>query len=766
MADRYEILDKIGTGGMSDVYKAMDHLLGRNVAVKVLKSEYSEDVNFLSKFRTEAQAAAGLEHPNIVNIYDVGSENKMHYIVMEYVEGITLKTYIEKKEKLSYKEAISIAIQTANGIRVAHSKQIVHRDIKPQNIMISTEGKVKVTDFGIARAASSNTINSEAMGSVHYASPEQARNGFIDTKSDIYSLGIVMYEMVTGRVPFHGDTVVSVALQHLQEEIVLPSVFTPDIPISFEKIILKCVQKSPDRRYATIDDLIVDLKKALINPDEDFVVMDFISAQSEVNDFENEEVATRETGEVSEETAGEDDLLNEEDDEAYISPKVERVITIFAVVFLVIVAVLIFLIIGNVAKWWDLSGKKPNDPQQQQQQQQQEEENKVEVIDVRGMTFEEAKTALNKIGLGIVIEEAMTSETVEAGLIISQDVQEGVKVAPNTTIKVIVSLGKEVAENVIPDIIGFDADKAADLLQNSPYSLVVTLKYEYSDEIPMGEVMDISPKVGTSVKAGSKVTIVVSRGEEEIALPEVVGMSETQALAKLEELKFTNVKVEYETSDTVEEGYVISQTPEKGKKAKKGDEIVIVVSKGKATKYYNFSYEVTIPEDLQAKLDDGTYTRFLEMEIRLILDGSTKNFMTWNTESTTKEISVENIENVSKGQLVVLYVFEVAVIDEETGEPVLDEEGNPTYEEKSEEVRINVTFVEAGTENGGSESGNEGNTGEGDEGNTGDSNEGNTGDGNEGNTEDGDGADNGSETGNDDGADEGSQEGGETGSEG
>lgn len=273
LADRYEIVGKIGAGGMSDVYKAKDHVLSRFVAIKVLKQEFSDDRNFVTKFRTEAQSAAGLEHPNIVNIYDVGSEEGLHYIVMEHVEGITLKTYIEKKGQLTFKEAISIAIQVARGIEAAHNKHLIHRDIKPQNIIISTEGKVKVTDFGIARAASSNTISSDVMGSVHYASPEQARNGFVDGRSDIYSLGIVMYEMVTGRVPFDGDTTVAVAIQHLQEEMENPSIYATELPVSMEKIILKCTQKNPDRRYQTIADLLNDLRKALISPDEDFVVI-------------------------------------------------------------------------------------------------------------------------------------------------------------------------------------------------------------------------------------------------------------------------------------------------------------------------------------------------------------------------------------------------------------------------------------------------------------------------------------------------------------
>ncbi|NLG02737.1 MAG: Stk1 family PASTA domain-containing Ser/Thr kinase, partial [Clostridia bacterium] len=273
VGDRYEIIEKIGTGGMSDVYKAKDHKLNRFVAVKVLKAEFSANKNFVSKFRVEAQSAAGLMHPNIVNVYDVGEDDGIHYFVMELVEGITLKKYIEKKMRLSVKEAISIAIQISMGIEAAHNNNIIHRDIKPQNIIISKEGKVKVADFGIARAATSDTITSHAMGSVHYTSPEQARGGYSDAKSDIYSLGITIYEMLTGRVPFDGETTVAIAIKHIQEEIPSPREFVPEIPVSVEQIIFKCTQKNADRRYANMSEVIQDLKRSLINPDEDFVKM-------------------------------------------------------------------------------------------------------------------------------------------------------------------------------------------------------------------------------------------------------------------------------------------------------------------------------------------------------------------------------------------------------------------------------------------------------------------------------------------------------------
>ncbi len=274
IGDRYEILEKIGTGGMSDVYKGKDHKLNRPVAVKVLKQEFAENANFVSKFRAEAQAAAGMMHPNIVNVYDVGEEGGTQYIVMELVEGITLKKYIEKKSRLSVKEATSIAIQVSMGIEAAHNNHIIHRDIKPQNIMISKDGKVKVTDFGIAKAVSSNTITSNVMGSVHYTSPEQARGGYSDEKSDIYSLGITLFEMLTGRVPFNGETTVAIAIKHIQEPMPSPRTYASDIPISVEQIVLKCTQKSPDRRYQNMQELIDDLKRSLMTPDIDFVKLD------------------------------------------------------------------------------------------------------------------------------------------------------------------------------------------------------------------------------------------------------------------------------------------------------------------------------------------------------------------------------------------------------------------------------------------------------------------------------------------------------------
>lgn len=289
--NRYEIMSLIGSGGMANVYKAKDHKLNRFVAIKVLKKEYREDKVFISKFRAEAQSAAGLAHSNIVNVYDVGDEAGLQYIVMELVEGITLKDYINNKGKLSVREATSIALQISAGLEAAHNNGIVHRDVKPQNIIISTDGKVKVADFGIARATSSQTINSGVMGSVHYSSPEQSRGGYSDEKSDIYSLGITMYEMLTGKVPFDGDTAVAVAIRHLQEELPGPKEMVPEVPHSTNQIVIKCTQKSPDRRYSNMSELIHDLRESLVNPDGDFVVQQIPDRTSQTIIMSKDEIS-------------------------------------------------------------------------------------------------------------------------------------------------------------------------------------------------------------------------------------------------------------------------------------------------------------------------------------------------------------------------------------------------------------------------------------------------------------------------------------------
>ena len=532
VGDRYEIVNKIGTGGMSDVYKAKDHTLGRFVAIKVLKPEFSEDVNFVTKFRTEAQSAAGLEHPNIVNIYDVGSENGMHYIVMEYVEGITLKTYIEKKGQLTFKEAVSIAIQVGRGIEAAHNKGIIHRDIKPQNIIISTEGKVKVTDFGIARAATSNTISSDVMGSVHYASPEQARNGFVDGKSDIYSLGIVMYEMVTGRVPFDGDTTVAVAIQHLQEEIVPPSAYAPNLPISMEKIILKCTQKNPDRRYESMTALLADLRKALISPNEDFVVIAPVSqektrviGEEEINKIKqetsniylsDEDVVSHnqnhrdkfEKRDRFEEDDEDDEEAYDDDDLEEMNPKMDKAITIMGIAAgVIIVALIIFILVSFFGDFkFGGSSNKANTETSETQT------DGIEVPDLKGLTFDEAKEQLNAKGLGIKKNAGtVASDQYDEGQIVSQTPDALTKAEANTTVEVTLSSGK--GEVSVPSVTGMDETTAYNTLTNSGFTPVKD--YAYSADVAQGNVIEQSPNAGSLAKAGDNVKIVISRGKEQ-----------------------------------------------------------------------------------------------------------------------------------------------------------------------------------------------------------------------------------------------------------
>ena len=626
IADRYEILGKVGAGGMSDVYKAKDLTLGRFVAIKVLKAEFSEDINFVTKFRSEAQAAAGLEHPNIVNIYDVGSENGLHYIVMEYVEGITLKTYIEKKGQLSFKEAVSIAIQVGRGIEAAHNKNIVHRDIKPQNIMISTEGKVKVTDFGIARAATSNTISSDVMGSVHYSSPEQARNGFVDGKSDIYSLGIVMYEMVTGRVPFDGDTTVAVAIQHLQEEIVPPSVYAPNLPISMEKIILKCTQKNPDRRYASMTALLADLRKALISPNEDFVVMVPLANQDKTRVIGADDLnqIKKQTANVYIDPASikiqepviddddEDDDDDIDDEDGDINPKMEKAITIMGiaagVVIIIIIIYLCITLAGGMKSNKNNSSntettKTTKTETQTGDSQSTQIKDGVVVPSLTGKTMDQAKQELNGTGLGIRQAGTASSDTVEKGQIISQDPADGKTVEKNTTIEVIISSGSAAgtSENTveIPNVVGQSETDASAALTAKGFQ--VTKTTSYSSSVAEGYVISQTPNGDTQGKEGDTITLEISLGSEKITVPDVSTSYKSEEQAK-ELLSQFNVSTVTKYSDT-DAGIVIGQSLAVGTQADPGASITITVSLGPepaqqiTTKTYKLNVSLQLPSD-------------------------------------------------------------------------------------------------------------------------------------------------------------------------
>lgn len=605
LADRYEIIEQIGTGGMSDVYKAKCHKLNRYVAIKVMKSEFSDDKTFVSKFRAEAQSVAGFTHPNIVNVYDVGDENGVYYIVMELVEGITLKKYIEKRGRIPFKEAVSIAIQVANGLDAAHKHHIVHRDIKPQNIIISKEGKVKVTDFGIAKVASTSTINSSStMGSVHYISPEQARGGYSDERSDLYSLGITIFEMLTGTVPFDGDSTVAVAVRHIQDEIPAPSTVANDIPVSIDKIVLKLTQKKPDRRYQSATELITDLKKALVMPDTDFVVMapsyassgvaaSVGAADNNAEELNNDAKDSQDQDEDDffddfDEDAGEDSAQSEDeteddqeddtdiDDEN--NDKLDLIMKIIGIgIAVIILIVTIFIIVKLVGS--TKSGKNNKSTEEttittEETSTSDNDKDKVEVPKVEGMDKEEAIQALNDVGLGYraVVQN---SDSVEENKVISQGTKAGTKVDKNTQIILTISGGKEVKNKTVPSVTGMGEEEAKEAVTAEGF--LVAVDYQYSSTVESGKVIKASPS-GTATE-GSTVTLTVSRGKEVtyVTMTNLVGMSESDAKLWLESngLK-ADVKI---TTSSGTYGNVVQCDYAAGTQVASGTTVTITVSR-------------------------------------------------------------------------------------------------------------------------------------------------------------------------------------------
>ncbi len=648
---RYEVEKKIGTGGMADVYRAKDHTLGRSVAIKVLRSEYCEDESFVVKFRAEATAAAGLEHPNIVNIYDVGSQDAFHYIIMEYVQGITLKTYIEKKGRLNYKETLSIAIQVARGIQAAHAKNIIHRDIKPQNIMISSEGKVKVTDFGIASAVSGNTMHADVMGTVHYASPEQSRNGYISNSSDIYSLGIVMYEMVTGRVPFDGENAVAVAIKHLQEEMVAPSVYAQDLPVSLEKIILKCTQKSADRRYDSMENLLVDLRKSLLTPNEDFVTMPVVHGAETrvVSDQELKEIKETPILVPTSATEGpegyDEDEDEEDDDEAgFFNAKMEKIVKILSAIVGVIIVLVVLYLVLSFFGIIDFSNKSAEDAISVE-----EEIGDYEMISLLGMTVEEAEEALAEAGMDVtvdVIEEVSADEYegYEAGQIVSQSAAEGDLVESGDTISVVIVAASE--DVTVPDVVGYTSDSAVATLEDLGFKVV--REFQYDSTVSTGQVISQTPESGTVAQAGDTITLYVSQGTETTKVPDLSGMTESAANTALGDAGLNIGTVTEQYSDSVAEGNVISQSVTAGQYVDMGTSVSYVVSKGaKETTYYAYN-----------KISAPTNVTVDHAEIELLKAESDEVIQTWSNVTTFPyTISVTGITGTNKGTLVIVWYY-------------------------------------------------------------------------------------------------------------
>lgn len=622
LGNRYEIVSRIGSGGMSDVYKATDLKLNRFVAIKVLKSEFSNEQNFVGKFRMEAQSAACLSHPNIVSVYDVGEDRGVHYIVMELIEGITLKKYIERKKKLEIRESIEVAMQVARGIEAAHSQHIIHRDIKPQNIMISRDGKVKVTDFGIARASSSQTISSNTMGSVHYISPEQARGGYCDERSDIYSLGITLYEMLTGRVPFEGDSTVSVALLHIQGDMVPPRQYEPLIPVSLEKIILKCTQKKPELRYASATELIADLKKSLTKPNEDFVKIASLGSDSPTVIFsgdEREEINRRRNTGYSDEDYDRreddedrydrydrgdrydrydrddrydkrryDDDYDDDYDDSERHSGMEKVITAISIVVALIIVLVIALFV--------LRGCDSGLPEAESSSTQDESATEasastlatVEMRNLLGMTERNATNLLVQMGLRYEVISAPSNDYAE-GLVFEQEYKEGELVEAGTTVTIKVSSGAEAVE--IPQSLrSMSVASARDTLRNLGFEVSDATRQENSDSVEEGYVINTDPAIGTSAKKGSTVTLIVSAGPavKKVTVPDITGRTESSAISRLEDNNLKAGSISYESSDSVSKGLVISQSPSAGSEVSENSSVSFVISSGTS--------QVTVPD--------------------------------------------------------------------------------------------------------------------------------------------------------------------------
>ena len=571
IANRYEILEKTGVGGMATVYEAKDLILNRFVAVKVLKEEFTTDEEFVKRFNTEALAAASLSHANIVSIYDVGNEDNIYYIVMELVRGKTLKQIITEEGALSWKWAVNIAIQIASALEVAHKNNIVHRDIKPHNIIITEDGVAKVTDFGIAKAISNSTITAfgTTIGSVHYFSPEQAKGGYTDAKSDIYSLGVVMYEMLTGKVPFDADTSVSVALKHMQEEPVPPIELNEDIPSSVNDIILKAMEKEPMARYQTATDMIKDLNKALKDPDGDFV---------EENEFDDG--LTRRMGAVTDDMLDDKKKNKKKKDGFFVKhPKAKLPFILLICIILFIASLGITSLVMNIAN-----------PKE------------VQIPNLVNMTEDEAKAELDKIHVKYKKVNEEYSTEVEAGKIMSQDppYMENYKIKEKTTIEVVISKGTETT--TVPKVTGMKYDEAVKALQDA--KLTAEKVEETSKTVEAGIVISQETQANATANAGDTVKIHVSTGTVKSKVPSVMGQTEANAKSTLEDANL-KVSVEYSADTSKDNGVVVAQSINEGKEVEEGSTITITVNKYEETK------EATITVNVKSitggyKTDDTT----------------------------------------------------------------------------------------------------------------------------------------------------------------
>lgn len=649
LQDRYEILGRIGSGGMSVVYKAKCHTLDRLVAIKVLKEEFASDENFVSKFKMEAQAAAGLSHPNIVNIYDVVDEGDIHFIVMELVEGITLKSYITKKGHLDVKEAIGIAIQVASGIEAAHEQHIIHRDIKPQNMLISMDGKVKVADFGIARAVSSQTMNAATVvGSVHYISPEQARGGYSDERSDLYSLGITMFEMVTGHVPFEGDNTVTVALAHLENPMPDPRTLNPDVSPSLARIILKCTEKRPERRYPNAAAVISDLRRALLNDDDPSVGMiaeeDHSSDTIVISPKELNLIKTRSGERIREAKPvkeirerrerhdlekrydqpenGKKDQKKKENDEATGLEKILTGLGVAAAVIVVAVVIVFILKLGGLFR-----SSTPEDPTETSSVEATTEEAKtaaasettisqkeVYMPNLVGHSEEEAEKILQGLDLTMQVEQE-NSDEVEKGMVISQKEKVDTVVPRFSKVTVVVSAGSDKVDISELGLSGMTLETAVRLLEGK--NLKADVQEEASEDVTSGTIIRYEPE--DKVALGSTVILYVSTGPENefVPVPNLYGKTDAEAAALLSASGLVAGEVTKEYDSTVSAGHVISQGVEAGTQVAPGDTVDYTLSLGPEAPKKQFIASLDASYPLQVSYGPGAASSEIQILIRL-----------------------------------------------------------------------------------------------------------------------------------------------------
>ena len=665
IGNRYEVVEKVGTGGMADVYRAMDHRLNRYVAVKILKNEYSEDTKFVTKFRQEAKAVACLSHPNVVAVYDVGEEQGMHFIVMEFVEGITLKSYIEKKGKLSVREAVGIGIQIASGLEAAHNSHIIHRDIKPQNILISRDGTAKVTDFGIAKAASSNTITASAMGSVHYISPEQARGGFSDEKSDVYSLGVTMYEMLSGTLPFTGESAVAVALAHIQEEAVPLTAMDATIPKGISDIVAKCMQKKADFRYPTSADLIADLKMFLQDPEGEYGVVKPLYENTDTifikpTDVNRIKAASQTTTGDSGMTAAEpEDKKAGEEDSGEVDPKLEKALIGGSIVVAIIIGIVIIYVIGKVFGFWGgASGSTEATPTPEVTSsaasatatpEASDSAQKVTVEKVAGMTTEEAKTALSQKGLSNVKVSEQQSDTVSAGKVISTDPEAGTEVEKDAEITLIVSSGTSTVQ--VPSVASMTVSKAKSTLAAEGFNAVEGSKV-YSDTVKAGLVAYSNPKGGAQASKGATITLYISKGPKRTTttVPDLMGMTKAQAKEALTAKKLVLGSVSTAYSDNVSKNRVCVQSKAEGTEVKTGSTVDITLSLGASKTYSYYSNKVTIDNPFDYESDPSSVFKFV-----LSQDGKTTTIREVSLSYSDFPYTISDVKgsSASSGEIIV-----------------------------------------------------------------------------------------------------------------